>query len=1224
MTKKHHTTSLLLMLGMMTLFQQAVSAPLSRQQAQQNVSKFLQQKGIDIDSMSLRHAPICKSQEKGNEPYYIFNVGNDNGFVIASGDDRAYAILGYSYEGSLDTDNMPDGMKWMLDFYAEQIAATPETAKRSNLKAAGSYPVVEPLLTTKWDQYAPFNNNCPLRNGKKCVTGCVATAMAQVMYYHRKRSTERVMKYIPGYDYYVNLNTFVFRVDSVPKGSFIDWDNMIDDYENTEYTDKQAQAVANLMFYCGVAVHMNYSPDGSAASYENIPDALTTFFDYKHNKLVKREDYSDTEWENMVYNDLLNGNPVLYGGGNHSYVIDGSDGNGYVHVNWGWGGYHDNYFLLSAVEGKYPLDGYSRDQNALFSTVPNDVYLRVNSLSLLSDNVVENISSLDYIPVEFDMNVTNIEEGIESFYVDTWPQIGDDTLSWFNENEKNKVTIPFNTNQTIRKKYYIPANIQPGVYTLEPYCDIYDSSTGELSDNPHRLRNFDLYHLTMVIKEDKAYFYVGRPIMGGEIVHFKDNDARSLCIYNWDYNEDNEMSTEELGYVNTLDTVFKGSNIKTFDELKYFTGLTSIEEESFCGATNLQSIIIPNNIKKIYTRAFQSTKLSSVYIPKNVKYISNGAFSQTPLQSITVSPENQWYDSRNNCNAIIKTATKELVSGCVNTIIPDGILTIGNYAFDGCTKLKSFTVPESVTSIGKYAYRATGLEEVIIPKHIKNIGTGAFSYTSIDHIEVSLDNPWYDSRYHCCAIIKTNSNTLVAGFKGTIIPDDVTTIGESAFEGIENLSHVEIPKNVTSVKSNAFRESKLTSITIWAMDDGRDYGNNIFCDCESLTSIRINQATPWNHYTTLFNNEIYEKVTLYVPFGAKEAYEEATPWKAFKNIVEDEEIVNFEDSEVKRICAENWDLNGDGELSKYELAQVEYLGNVFSDNYNYPWGRFTELDYFINLKGIGTGEFEGAYFWWISLPESITYIGDNASISGNEAYIPKRVSYIGYRAFMNFHRISVDPYNKWYDSRNDCDAVIETATNKLILGCENTVIPNDVKIIGELAFERCDFTSGTIIIPEGVTTIENDAFNESRLESITIPKSITRIGYNAFSSDFLTSVTVKRFQPLAIDESVFYGPYMRLSIYDKATLYVPRGTKAAYETAEGWKNFSKIVEYGNLAGDVNGDGAVNIADVTMMINYILGIEQGSFDITVADLNDDNTINISDVTMLVKVILCNTK
>ena len=129
MTKKHHTTSLLLMLGMMTLFQQAVSAPLSRQQAQQNVSKFLQQKGIDIDSMSLRHAPICKSQEKGNEPYYIFNVGNDNGFVIASGDDRAYAILGYSYEGSLDTDNMPDGMKWMLDFYAEQIAATPETAK---------------------------------------------------------------------------------------------------------------------------------------------------------------------------------------------------------------------------------------------------------------------------------------------------------------------------------------------------------------------------------------------------------------------------------------------------------------------------------------------------------------------------------------------------------------------------------------------------------------------------------------------------------------------------------------------------------------------------------------------------------------------------------------------------------------------------------------------------------------------------------------------------------------------------------------------------------------------------------------------------------------------------------------------------------------------------------------------------------------------------------------
>ncbi len=169
---------LFLIIGTLATIQPTFSTPITRQQAQKNVSEFLQGKGVNVKRMAMRHAPM--SQEEENAPYYVFNIGDDNGFVIAAGDDRAYSILGYSDSGHLDTDSMPDGMKYMLDFYAQQIAAAPETAGSVKKKAATSYPAVEPMLTTTWHQTYPYNANCPLENGERCVTGCVATAMAQV------------------------------------------------------------------------------------------------------------------------------------------------------------------------------------------------------------------------------------------------------------------------------------------------------------------------------------------------------------------------------------------------------------------------------------------------------------------------------------------------------------------------------------------------------------------------------------------------------------------------------------------------------------------------------------------------------------------------------------------------------------------------------------------------------------------------------------------------------------------------------------------------------------------------------------------------------------------------------------------------------------------------------------------------------------------------------------
>ena len=703
------------------------------------------------------------------------------------------------------------------------------------------------------------------------------------------------------------------------------------------------------------------------------------------------------------------------------------------------------------------------------------------------------------------------------------------------------------------------------------------------------------------------------------------------------------MKTEELELITDLGTAFKGTGIKTFDDLQLFTGLTSIGAHAFEGANSLTSITIPETVKSIGTDAFKATKLSSIIIPKNVERIYAGAFSETPITSITVSKDNKWYDSRNNCNAIIETSSNKLVAGCQNTVIPDDILVIGYKAFSGCSKLKSITLPEGLTEIGYEAFKSTGLHEILIPKNVESIGTGAFSYTSLDDMEVDPNNQWYDSRYECNAIINTSYNQLIAGCSNTTIPDDVTTIDFSAFEGVKELKFIEIPKNVTAIRGNAFRESGLKSIKIWNVNDWF-YGYWAFYGCNNLTSIQINMPKPSYNISeshSPFSDEVLKNATLYVPFGAKAAYEKASVWKNFSNIVEKEDTVSFGDYLIKQICVDNWDISGDREVSEYELSLVEDLNGVFAyfnhddeiappdeDSYRQirkkemdPCNTFWELSYFTGLTSIDDYEFACSSIWAVSIPESVTRIGDHAFQCLYSIHIPKNVNSIGYKAFgNNLQYIYVDPYNKWYDSRNYCNALIETATNTLVMGCGKTVIPDGIEIIGDEALAGCRYFSGHLSIPESVTNIGCDAFYDTSISSVTIPKSVKEIKGGAFSCcDYLKSVTVNWTRPIEIYESVFIG-WSYNDIYEQCTLYVPRGTKAAYEAAEGWKNFFKIEEFGKLVGDVNGDDEVNITDVTLIASYILGNQVESFDETVADMNDDGKIDIADVTSIINTIL----
>lgn len=316
--------------------------------------------------------------------FYVFNIGGDGGFVIVSGDDRTPEILGYSDAGRFDAQNIPDNMRAFLQGYADEIQHMPENVTAAS-RGVGQKRVVKspvaPLLQTVWGQDEPYNNLCPtFQYGSdlyaRCVTGCVATAMAQVLYYcqYPNETIEKIDGYSKQYTVKGYPNTLV--VPDIPASSAIAWNKILPSY-NGSYTSEQGQAVAELLLYCGASVNMSYGTS-SSASLASIPHALKTYFGFDNSvKYRNRDLYTTAEWEDMIYTELDAGRPVLYGGqssgGGHAFVCDGYDGDGFYHINWGWKGLSDGFFLLAALNpydnngigASSSSDGYSMQQDAI-------------------------------------------------------------------------------------------------------------------------------------------------------------------------------------------------------------------------------------------------------------------------------------------------------------------------------------------------------------------------------------------------------------------------------------------------------------------------------------------------------------------------------------------------------------------------------------------------------------------------------------------------------------------------------------------------------------------------------------------------------------------------------------------------------------------------------------------------------------------------------------------
>ena len=373
---------LLLALAMMCLPMMAEQR--SASEAQNVASNYLRTKashhlmGVSTQSPQLSLS-MTGTNADNKVDYYVFNNGKDNGFIIVSGDDNAAPVLGYCDEGSFDANDIPDGMRYWLECYAEQmqyLRSHPESAYVA--PRSQSNVMITPLLTCKWNQNSPYNDQCPTYGAAqtRAMTGCVATATAQVMYYHKwpqQGSGE--------FTYVCNVNGEGEQTLSADFGSTTyDWNNMLDYYTPNDYSEAEGNAVATLMSHVGIASHMSYGSTSGTPMFAAM-EALRLYFGYnsgmrKYNRISK----TAAQWESLLMNELLNARPIIYTGftpkGGHCFVLDGVNAEGYYHFNWGWGGKSDGYFLITALS---PTDqgigsfegGYNASQEFIANVYPD-------------------------------------------------------------------------------------------------------------------------------------------------------------------------------------------------------------------------------------------------------------------------------------------------------------------------------------------------------------------------------------------------------------------------------------------------------------------------------------------------------------------------------------------------------------------------------------------------------------------------------------------------------------------------------------------------------------------------------------------------------------------------------------------------------------------------------------------------------------------------------------
>lgn len=584
---------------------------------------------------------------------------------------------------------------------------------------------------------------------------------------------------------------------------------------------------------------------------------------------------------------------------------------------------------------------------------------------------------------------------------------------------------------------------------------------------------------------------------------------------------------ESIGYgifegCTSLKTVIVDEKNPFYDSRDNCNAIIETKTNKLIAACNYSTI--PESVEAIASESFiELYEITSITIPSTINKIEKGSFKNcSQLKTIKVSDDNKFYDSRNNCNAIIDSITDELIVGCNTSNVPDGVTGIADYAFYGNFGNGAITLPDSITRIGVSAFEETGVNSIKLPKELLIIDERAF----------------YDA----------NLFTLT-------IPDKVISIGDHAFADCYHLTSTSIPDGINFIGEYAFLECRLEynyygnckylgnntnpylvlvsvddiNSPISISNDTKIILEEAFDKCTNLTFNTIDDynylGNDENPYLLLYsiNNKDIKKTSI--------SNQTKFIWHSVFEYCKKLKIVNIPDSVISIYDYAFHSCNNVNEL--YISKNAEYIGNSAFDNNG---NSLTSIEIPSKLKIINKSSFEGNHCLEnLIIPESVIIIHKDAfsTLYNLESIvIPKNVMYIDNNNLSNcsnLKSIIVDKENKYYDSRDNCNAIIETKTNKLIAGCYKTQIPSDVTTIAQWSFVGCYFGYSqdddctTIKIPESVRTIEDYAFYVTDLTSITIPEGVVEIGNISFDSYQLEKISISSTVRSLESESFGYG-----------------------------------------------------------------------------------------------------
>ena len=452
----------------------------------------------------------AKGKRGSAAPFYVFNNPERAGWVIVAGDDRARTILAYGDEDYFDPNDVPECIQEWLGGYVEQIEsldhlnAEPQATTEASV-IASTKSKIAPLLLMNWAQGLPFNQQCPTYSGSNgtayCPSGCVAIAMAQLMYYYKSSYGSDA---IPAYT--STKDNLTFERPALSRTTF-NWAVINPWYHNEASNSASAQEVQKLVKYCGQAVEMQYGKNSSSATSQR--NAFTAYFGYsKLSQQIKREDMTAAAWEDAIYTDIAAGRPVFISAhklnGGHAFLCDGYDGNGLYHINWGWRGNKNGFFALNALSdgnsggtgAASGEEGYTLSLQAIIGLEPskpgqdNTDYNTVAIYSNASNNIAAiEVPTTTYTRTSASAAFTNVK--LITRYWNNSDQTYTYDLGWglYDGNGNLKSTHLVASGKTIQGSYYtyptgnisIGNGISSGTYYLKPICRLSGQSTWRLA-----------------------------------------------------------------------------------------------------------------------------------------------------------------------------------------------------------------------------------------------------------------------------------------------------------------------------------------------------------------------------------------------------------------------------------------------------------------------------------------------------------------------------------------------------------------------------------------------------------------------------------------------------------------------------------------------------------------------------------------------------------------------